>query len=95
MTEGKKNSEKQKKENLRRIGRRLETIEKELSDIEEDLEKHRTEEPGLVDEDIKRRQKRVQAGKTAVEAEERPQLEYKGIKLFYWKFVSRLKKALK
>ncbi|MFH1125905.1 MAG: hypothetical protein V1703_02165 [Candidatus Altiarchaeota archaeon] len=93
----KKKAKADRKEGLEKIGRRLEKIGEELEGIEKDLSESRLadEEESIVEGDMRERQKQLQARGYKVQEEERSQPEYKGVKLYYRKFVSRLEKALK
>jgi len=65
--------------------------------VEKDLEETLKDDSSIVDEDMRGeelRMPRVKA-KSKQETVERPQPEYRGVKLFYSKFVSRLRNALK
>lgn len=94
MAKKEKTIKNRKKEKLKKIQKKLADIGKELSKIEEDLAKSRDEETSLVEEDMKRRQKVLHEKEEKTGTVENPP-EGDGMKFFYRKFVSKLRKSLK
>jgi hypothetical protein len=85
----------ERKKKLEVIGKKLKSLDRELARIERDLRKSRSDEGSIVDEDMKVRQRGGNKARFKQEENIREEPEYKGVKLFYRKFVSRLKGSLK
>jgi hypothetical protein len=87
-----------RKERLEKIGKKLAEIDKQLEQIERDLAKTREDEEGLVEEDMRQRQKKIPSKKYTTDT---PRSEFPeedkttGVGLFYRKFTTKVRKALK
>ena len=80
------------------VGKQPPVTDKQLAELESDLAKKLEDEESIVEEDMRQRQMKIPSKKYTTDAPRREETEedkMTGIGLFYRRFVSKVRKALK